>query len=96
MAHITNVKNAERKIFRVEHFWVNIRHPNGRDVRSDRGQFPQYDFRVAAADHITVESWKASRFRPKYPGFEVEVLTGNGKPARGNVRLLAIRRSYRD
>ena len=96
MAQITNVKNAERKIFRVEHFWVNIRHPGGRDVRSDRGKYPQYDFERAAADHITVETWKSSRFRAKYPGFEVDVLTGNGRPARGNAKLVAIRRSYRD
>jgi len=88
------VANVERKIRRVEGFEVRILHLHGTDVRGDRTGLPQYDFRHAAADDFTVEHWKETRFRPSFPGFEVDVLDGRGRSVQGNTKLSTVRASY--
>jgi hypothetical protein len=88
------VKNVERKIRRVEGFDVRILHLHGTDVRGDRTGLPQYTFRHAGADDFTVEHWKETRFRPSFPGFEVDVLDGRGRPVQGNTKLSTVRASY--
>ena len=88
------VKNVERKIRRVEGFDVRILHLHGADVRSDRTGLPQYGFRHAAADDYTVEHWKETRFRPSFPGFEVDVLDGRGRSVQGNTKLSTVRATY--
>ncbi len=90
---VSTVANIERKIRRVEGFDVRILHLRGMDVRGDRTGMPQYAFRHAAAD-ITVEHWKATRFRPSFPGFEVDVLSGRGRSMQGNTKLSTVRASY--
>jgi hypothetical protein len=88
------VANVERKIRRVEGFDVRILHLHGADVRGDRTGLPQYSFRHAAADDFTVEHWKETRFRPSFPGFEVDVLDGRGRSVQGNTKLSTVRTSY--
>jgi hypothetical protein len=96
MAQTTTMENAQKHILRVERFSVHIRHPGGRDVNDNRGGVPRYAWKNAAPDDITVEKWKSSRFRPQYPNFEVDVLTADRKPARGNMKLSSVRRLYTD
>jgi hypothetical protein len=88
------VANVERKIRRVEGFDVRILHLHGADVRGDRTGLPQYSFRHAAAEDFTVEHWKETRFRPSFPGFEVDVLDGRGRSVQGNTKLSTVRASY--
>ncbi len=88
------VANVERKIRRVEGFDVRILHLRGTDVRGDRTGLPQYSFRHAAAADFTVEHWKETRFRPSFPGFEVDVLDGRGRSVQGNTKLSTVRASY--
>ena len=88
------VAHVERKIRRVEGFDVRILHLHGADVRGDRTGLPQYPFRHAAADDFTVEHWKETRFRPSFPGFEVDVLDGRGHSVQGNTKLSTVRGSY--
>ena len=92
--HMSTIANVERKIRRVEGFDVRILHLRGADVRGDRAGMPQYPFRHAAADDITVEHWKETRFRPTFPGFEVDVLDGRGHSVQGNTKLSTVRGSY--
>ena len=98
MAQTTTVENTQKRIFRVEGFWVHIRHPgpDGRDVNDNRRGIPHYVWKNAAPDDFTVAKWKSSRFHSKYTNFEVDVLTGDGKPASGNMKLGNVRRSYTD
>jgi hypothetical protein len=41
-----------------------------------------------------VETWKETRFRSSYPGFDVEVVDRRGNPVQGNTKLDTVRRSY--
>jgi hypothetical protein len=92
--NMSTTANVERKIRRVEGFDVRILHLRGADVRGDRAGMPQYPFRHAAADDITVEHWKETRFRPTFAGFEVDVLDGRANSVQGNTKLSTVRASY--
>jgi hypothetical protein len=91
---MSSVANVERKIRRIEGFRVRILHLRGADVRGDRAGMPQYGYHRAAENDITVESWKATRFRPSYPGFEVDVVDRRGNSVQGNTKLETVRTSY--
>ena len=91
---MSTVANVERKIRRVEGFRVRMLHLRGVDVRGDRTGLPQYSYHRAAENEITVENWKATRFRPSYPGFEVDVLDRRGNSMQGNTKLNTVRKSY--
>ncbi len=91
---MSTVANVERKIRRVEGFRVHILHLHGADVRGDREGLPQYSYHRAAESDITVETWKETRFRPSYPGFDVEVIDRRGSPVQGNTKLDTVRRTY--
>ena len=91
---MSTIANVERKIHRVEGFDVRILHLRGADVRGDRTGLPQYHYIRAADNDITVETWKQTRFRPSFAGFEVEVLDGRGRSVQGNMKLSTVRDSY--
>ena len=91
---MSTVGNVERRIRRVEGFDVRILHLAGADVRGDRGGLPQYTYQHAADNDITVEAWKAKRFRPSYPGFEVDVVDARGNSVQGNTKLGTVRATY--
>ena len=91
---MSTVANVERKIRRVEGFRVRILHLHGADVRGDRTGLPQYSYHRAAENHITVENWKATRFRPSYPGFEVDAVDRRGNSVKGNMKLSTVRETY--
>ncbi len=81
---MAKIKNIEKRIWDVEGFGVRILTSDGRDVRGDLSGVPQYyTYEKAAKNDMTVESWKATRFRPTYPGFDVDVLDGNGESVQG-------------
>lgn len=88
------VKNVEKRIWDVEQFQVIIRHADGRDMRGDRTGIPMYPFERMAKSSMTVAQWKEQRFRPTYPGFDVDVFDAFGVPAAGNTQLSTIRDSY--
>jgi hypothetical protein len=73
---------------------VRILHLSGADVRGERTGLPQYGYHRAAENDITVETWKATRFRPSYPGFEVDVVDVRGNSVRGNTKLETVRSTY--
>lgn len=91
---MSSVANIERRIKRIEGFGVRVLHLNGADVRGDRGGMPQYGYHRAADNDITVENWKATRFRPSYPGFEVDVVDARGNSVQGNTKLGTVRELY--
>lgn len=90
----STIANVERKIKRVEGFRVRILHLTGADVRGDREGLPQYGYHRAADNNITVETWKETRFRPSFPGFEVDVVDRRGRSVQGNTKLETVRDSY--
>jgi hypothetical protein len=91
---MSSVANVERKIRRIEGFRARILHLSGADVRGDREGLPQYGYHRAADNDITVETWKESRFRPSFPGFEVDVIDRRGKSVQGNTKLGTVRETY--
>lgn len=91
---MSSVANVERKIKRVESFRVRILHLTGADVRGDREGLPQYGYHRAADNDITVETWKETRFRPSFPGFEADVVDARGKSVQGNTKLETVRATY--
>jgi hypothetical protein len=91
---MSSVANVERKIKRIEGFRVRILHLSRADVRGDRLGLPQYTYHRAAENDITVESWKTQRFRPSYPGFEVDVVDARGNSVQGNTKLETVRATY--
>ena len=89
------VKYVEKRIWDLEEFDVRILHLDGRDVRGDREDLPNYSrYERAAKNEMTVSEWKEKRFKPIYPGFEVEVLDGHGNPVHGATKLGTVRDSY--
>ena len=90
----STVANVERKIKRVEGFRVRILHLNRVDVRGDREGLPQYAYHRAADHAITVETWKETRFRPSFPGFDVDVIDARGRSVQGNTKLETVRDTY--
>ena len=88
------LKNVERRIWDVEGFAVAIKYPKGRDIRGDRDKIPMYPYGRGARGSMTVGSWRETRFRPAYIGFDVDVLDGSGEVVAGNTRLSTVRESY--
>lgn len=93
---MVKVKSVEKKIWDIEGFDVDMLHPNGDNVRSDRGNLPQYDMKNMAKNDMTVKEWKEKRFSKKYPGFNVRVLDGEGNDVPGQTKLGTVRDSYSD
>ena len=92
---MATVRSVERQIKRLEGFSVRFLHPDGHDVRGDRSNMPGYDYRRMGPGSFRVSQWIARRFRPKYPGFGVEVLKADGSKAHGNTRLSSVRDTYK-
>jgi hypothetical protein len=81
------VKNVEKRIWDIEGFAVVIKF-NGKDVRSDCNGLPHYTkYERCVKNDMTVSEWKALRFNPIFPGYEVDVLDGNGLVCPGNTKL---------
>lgn len=94
---MAKIKNIEKRIWDIEGFDVRILTSDGRDVRSDLTGVPHYyDYERAAKNDITVETWRTTRFKVAYPGFDVDVLDGNGESVQGNTKLGTVRDSYYD
>lgn len=87
-------KNVEKKIWDVEGFEVKFKKEDGKDVRSDKGNIPQYAKQRPAKNSMTVSEWKKNRFLTQYPGFEVEVIDGDGNSVPGQTTLGTVRDSY--
>jgi hypothetical protein len=94
MSHSVQAKNVEKKIWDIEGFAVRIMHSDGRDMRGDRGGIPQYAYERCARNDMTVEGWKNQRFKPSYPGLEVEILDASGETAPGQTKLGTVRDTY--
>ena len=92
---MATVASVERRVRSVEGFRVAIRHLDGRNVRGDRTNMPTYMFRRAMSDTANVKAWREGRFRPRYPGFEVDVLRRDGSRAHGGTLLATVRAEYR-
>lgn len=90
------VKNVEKRIWDIEQFDVTIRHSDGRDMRGDRTGIPMYAFERMAKNSMTVAAWKEQRFKPTYPGFDVDILDAVGNAVAGNTLLSSVRDSYVD
>ena len=95
---MATIKRIENQISQLEGFDVIFTTEDGRDVRGDRSGIPSYvnRFENRAPGRMNVESWKHRRFRPLYPGFNVEILLADGTHAHGNTLLESVRASYED
>lgn len=87
------VKNVEKKMWDVEGFDVCIKH-NGKDVRGDKSGLPQYSYERSAKNDMTVSEYKKKRFGPNFPGYELDVLDGDGNSVPGQTKLSTVRDSY--
>ena len=86
------IKNIENRIFDVEGFEVIIM-KDGKNIRSDAVLPVQYNAQRMTKNAATVGDFKA-KFRSQFPGFDVEVLMGNGTTAFGQTLLSTVRDSY--
>jgi hypothetical protein len=94
---VPSVKRVESEIRGLEGFEVTIRYGRDqRDVRSYRLNIPSYGpkYDRAARNAFTVADWKRARFGPNYPGFDVDILRADGRPANGKTTLAKIRAEY--
>ncbi len=94
---MATIERIEGQIARIEGFRAVFLTEGRRDLRGDRAGIPGYSqrFTKKAPGRMTVEGWKQRRFRTLFPGFDADVLMGNGVPARGNSFLETVRASYR-
>lgn len=92
---MAKVGSVELKIARVEGFRARIRYLSGADVRGDREGMPTYPYERAARDAWTVADWRRERFSRTYPGFDVDVLDGDGNiVTAGQTLLESVRDTY--
>lgn len=89
------VENIEKRIYDVEEFEVNILTPDRKNVRGDALLPKQYEANRMTKNSFTVAEWK-SKFKTQFPGYDVEVLDGNGNNVDGHTLLSTIRDSYND
>jgi hypothetical protein len=88
---MATVRAVQRRIESVEGFPVVILHPDGRNVRDDKANLPQYPFRRAMSNASSVSVWKRGRFRTSYPGFDVDVIGADGRSVHGGTLLRTVR-----
>jgi len=88
------VRNLERNIEDTEGFEISFLHPSGTDVKGHKKIQGGYSYERKAPHRYTVSNWKENRFKSNFPGFDVEVLDGDGDPVPGNTRLDTVRDSY--
>ena len=87
------VKTVEKKIWDTEGFDVNFKQ-NGKNIRGDKKGMPQYPYKRCAKNGMTVKEFIEKRIKPNYPGYEIEILDGNGNVAVGQNKLGTIRDTY--
>lgn len=87
------VEAIEKRISNIENFDVIIRGQDGKDLRSDMVLPKQYQAERMTRNSHSVNQWK-NKFKEQYPGYEVDVLNGQGNKARGNMKLSNVRDSY--
>jgi hypothetical protein len=93
---MAKVNNVEKRIWDIEGFSVTIKY-NGRDVRGDFTGMPQYPvYERMAKNDMTIAAWKDNRFYAAFPGYEVDVLDGDGNVCQGNMKLGTVRDSCSD
>lgn len=93
---MATVKTVERKIRKVDGFDVVIRHRDGSDVRGDLRGLPTYPYKRALSEDATASSWIKGRFSKVYPGYQVDVIDGEGNPVKGNSKLKTVRGTYEE
>lgn len=89
------VKNVEKKIWDVQGFDVRFKTPDGKDVRGDKKDMPQYQRVKMSKNDSTVSEFKRN-IKKQYPGYDIDVLMGDGAPANGNTKLGTVRDSYEE
>jgi hypothetical protein len=89
------VKTVEKKIWDVEGFDVNFKQ-NGKNIRGDKQGMPQYRYERCAKNDMTVKKFIEARINPNYPGYDIEILDGQGNPFSGQTKLGTVRDCYMD
>ena len=82
-----SVRTVERNIGNLEGFDVTMRDKDGKDMRSDKNGLPSFSFERGAKGDMTVSEWKEKRFKQTYPGYECDVLNGDGEAVAGNTNV---------
>jgi len=83
---------VERTIFNIEGFNVNFI-STGKNLRGEVQQPHNYLASKATKNTYNVSQFIA-KLKSQYPGYDFEVLLGNGERARGNMLLSTVRDSY--
>jgi hypothetical protein len=89
---MAKLKNVEKKIWEIEGFDVRFTH-KGKDVRGDKKGIPQWEGKNHSRNDMTVKRWK-EKFKQQYPGYDVDVLDGNGDIVKGGMKLYKLRDTY--
>jgi len=89
---VAKLKNVEKKIWETEGFDVRFTY-KGKDVRGDKQGIPQWAGKNHSRNDMTVARWK-EKFKQQYPGYDVEVLDGNGDVVQGRTQLSTLRDTY--
>lgn len=88
------VRFIQKRIFDIEGFEVTIRSLDGKkDIRDDYFIDKQYEADRMSKNSFSVQDWK-KKFKRQFPGFEIDVLMGDGSKARGQMKLSTVRDSY--
>ncbi|MNG78388.1 hypothetical protein D3C76_1593060 [compost metagenome] len=89
------VKNVEKKVWDIQGFDIKFKTPEGKDVRGDKRDMPQYTKERASKNDMTVSEFKTI-FRKQYPGYDLDVLTADGEAVNGNMKLGTVRDTYNE
>jgi hypothetical protein len=91
---MAKLKNVEKKIWEMEGFDVKFI-INGKNVRGDKEGVPQWSGQRQSKNNMTIKDWK-NKFSKQYPGYEVEVVDGDGNSTPGQTTLGTLRDTYNE
>jgi hypothetical protein len=92
---MSTVKIFEAQVLHLEGFRIRIRHGrDNRDVRSDHRLPATYRYQRRARSEWTVTEYIKKRLSPTLPGYQVEVVTPNGRRVNGKTHLSRVRQQF--
>ena len=90
------IRNIEKTISAIEEVTVNFLNKDGTNVRGDmRLETDNYKAMRKTKNSANV-SFLTGKLKKQYPGYDFEILDGQGNKARGNTLLGNVRDTYLD
>lgn len=93
---MTTFATRTREIGDLEGFDIQVLDEKREPVDLKSNGFAKYGYDRKARSSTTVSDFIKNRLQYTYPGYEFEVLKGDGLVAHGNAKLDSVRKTYEE